>query len=352
MYRAHFGLQAAPFSIAPNPHYLYLSPRHQEALAHLLYGIQGTGGFVLLTGAIGAGKTTLCRTLLSQLPEHCELAYIFNPQLNAQELLATICQEFGLNADRAATADASLQQLIDRLNRHLLQAHAQGKTCVLIIDEAQNLSLAVLEQLRLLTNLETAQKKLLQIILVGQPELNALLKRPELRQLNQRIVARFHLTALARHEIGHYIQHRLQLAGSQSNPFPAHLLPKIHRLTGGVPRLINLLCDRALLGAYAKGQQRVSAALLKQAARETALDGNTLLSRFKHRLPLLASVLLTLLLLIHYWHPDLLARHANGAGSTTLPAPPSASKMAAQTPGPSAIPDTAIPAPLSPTPPD
>lgn len=331
MYHAHFGLQAAPFSIAPNPHYLYLSPRHQEALAHLLYGVQGTGGFVLLTGAIGAGKTTLCRALLDQLPEHCELAYIFNPQLNAQELLTSICQEFGLDTDNhtgPSLSAASHKQLIDRLNQHLLQTHAQGKTSVLIIDEAQSLSLDVLEQLRLLTNLETTEKKLLQIILVGQPELNQMLKRPELHQLDQRIVARYHLTPLERDEIGHYIQHRLQLAGCPNTPFAQHLLPRIHRLTGGVPRLINLLCDRALLGAYALGQHHVSAAILGQAARETALGRRRHMPSARH-LAIAASLLLIAALLGWTLHNGPAQAPASIAGQAALtPAPAMARKLA------------------------
>ena len=331
MYHTHFGLQAAPFSIAPNPHYLYLSPRHQEALAHLLYGVQGTGGFVLLTGAIGAGKTTLCRALLDCLPEHCELAYIFNPQLNAQELLASICQEFGLDTDNhtgASLSEASHKQLIDRLNQHLLQTHALGKTSVLIIDEAQSLSRDVLEQLRLLTNLETTEKKLLQIILVGQPELNQMLARPELHQLSQRIVARFHLSALERDEIGHYIQHRLQVAGCQTPLFAQHLLPLIHRLTGGVPRLINLLCDRALLGAYALGQHHVSAAILRQAARETALDRRRHMPNARH-LASAARLLLIVSLLgwaLYNWRAQ--APASTAIQASLSPAPAMASKLA------------------------
>ncbi len=266
MYLQHFQLTEAPFSIAPNPRYLYLSQRHQEALAHLLYGIRGEGGFVLLTGAIGAGKTTVCRCLLEQLPEHCEVAYIFNPKLSVTELLATICHEFGIDHPEN---ESSVKRFVDLINDHLLERHAQGKNSVLIIDEAQNLAPDVLEQMRLLTNLETNERKLLQIILIGQPELAALLDRPGLTQLAQRIVARYHLEPLSRHEIATYVQHRLAVSGTQHPLIPPKLAGLLHHLTGGVPRLINVLCDRALLGAYTQGKSTVDRATLLQAARET-----------------------------------------------------------------------------------
>lgn len=265
MYQHYFGLTEAPFSIAPAPHFLYMSQRHQEALAHLLYGLGGDGGFVLLTGEVGAGKTTVCRCLLEQIPESCDLAYIFNPKLTVAELLSTICAEFGI----ACPADnTSVKVFVDRINAHLLDAHARGRHAVLIIDEAQNLSADVLEQMRLLTNLETNERKLLQIILLGQPELATLLARPELRQLAQRIVARYHLGPLGKAEVAAYVRHRLAVAGSQRPLFPPSLMGRIYRLSGGVPRIINVLCDRALLGAYAQGEERVDRATLAQAARE------------------------------------------------------------------------------------
>src|SRR5450756_2640663 len=265
MYQHHFGLAEAPFSIAPDPRYLYLSQRHQEALAHLLYGVNGDGGFVLLTGEVGAGKTTVCRCLLQQIPASCDVAYIFNPRLTVEELLSTICVEFGIAYPPGNT---SIKVFVDCINAYLLDAHAKGRHTVLIIDEAQNLAADVLEQMRLLTNLETNQRKLLQIILLGQPELAAMLERPELRQLGQRIVARYHLGPLTRPEVAAYVRHRLEVSGAKRQLFPARLMGRLYRLSGGVPRVINVLCDRALLGAYVQSKERVDAATLAQAARE------------------------------------------------------------------------------------
>jgi general secretion pathway protein A len=265
MYEHHFGLAEAPFSIAPDPRYLYLSQRHQEALAHLLYGVNGDGGFVLLTGEVGAGKTTVCRCLLEQIPETCDVAFIFNPKLSVEELLSTICAEFGIACPQG---NHSVKVFVDCINAYLLDAHARGRHTVLIIDEAQNLSPDVLEQMRLLTNLETNRRKLLQIILLGQPELAAMLARPELRQLAQRIVARYHLGPLAREEVAAYVEHRLAVSGAQRTLFGSGLMPVLYRITGGVPRLINLVCDRALLGAYAGGRERVDRKTLARAARE------------------------------------------------------------------------------------
>ena len=266
MYKQFFQLRHAPFSIAPDPHYLFMSERHREALAHLLFGVDAGGGFVLLTGEIGAGKTTVCRCFLEQVPATCNVGYIFNPRLTAIELPHTICDEFRLTG---VPPDASVKDLVDRLNAHLLAAHAAGRNNVLIIDEAQNLSLSVLEQLRLLTNLETSERKLLQIILIGQPELRDMLARPELEQLAQRIIARYHLDALSVRETGAYVSHRLAVAGLQgATPFPPRLTGLIHRISRGVPRRINLLCDRALLGAYALGARQVNRGILQAAARE------------------------------------------------------------------------------------
>ena len=265
MYQSHFGLAEAPFSIAPDPRYLHMSQRHQEALAHLLYGLGGDGGFVLLTGEVGTGKTTVCRCLLERIPDACDLAYIFNPKLTVEELLSTICVEFAI---AYPPGNSSIKVFIDSINAYLLRAHAQGRNTVLIIDEAQNLSVEVLEQMRLLTNLETNQRKLLQIILIGQPELVAMLERSELRQLAQRIIAHYHLGPLGKAEVAAYVGHRLEVAGGKRPLFPASLMGTLHRLSGGVPRIINLLCDRALLGAYVQGRDRVSRATLAQAARE------------------------------------------------------------------------------------
>ncbi|MDO8466134.1 MAG: AAA family ATPase [Gallionella sp.] len=265
MYQNYFGLAEAPFSIAPDPRYLYMSQRHQEALAHLLYGVNAGGGFVLLTGEVGAGKTTVCRCLLEQIPESCDVAYIFNPKQTVEELLSTICAEFGIACPPGNT---SVKMYVDCINAYLLDAHARGRHTVLIIDEAQNLSADVLEQMRLLTNLETSQRKLLQIILIGQPELAVILARPELRQLAQRIIARYHLGSLGKQEVAAYVQHRLVISGMQRQLFPAALMGKLYRLSGGIPRIVNVLCDRALLGAYVQGKERVDRATLMQAARE------------------------------------------------------------------------------------
>ncbi len=270
MYEHYFGLAEAPFSIAPDPRYLYLSQRHQEALAHLLYGVNGDGGFVLLTGEVGAGKTTVCRCLLQQIPASCDVAYIFNPKLTVEELLSTICVEFGIAVPPGNT---SVKVFVDCINACLLGAHARDRHTVLIIDEAQNLSPVVLEQLRLLTNLETNQRKLLQIILIGQPELAVMLEQPELRQLSQRIIARYHLGPLTRSEVAAYVRHRLEIAGAQRQLFPASLMGRLYRLSGGVPRVVNVLCDRALLGTYVQEKERVDRATLDQAAREVFPEG-------------------------------------------------------------------------------
>lgn len=265
MYQNYFGMTEAPFSIAPNPRYLYMSLRHQEALATLLYGLSCDGGFVLLTGEVGAGKTTVCRSLLEQVPENCDVAYIFNPKLTVIELLSTVCDEFHIKYPKNTTSN---KQFVDLINHYLLAAHAKGRKAVLIIDEAQNLSVDVLEQMRLLTNLETNERKLLQILLIGQPELAEMVARPELRQLAQRIVARYHLKPLNKIEVRAYVKFRLDMAGVQRPVFSDAVLNKLYRLSGGVPRLINLLCDRALLGTFVQGKDRVDSATLKQAARE------------------------------------------------------------------------------------
>ncbi len=265
MYTQHFRLTELPFSIAPNPRYLYLSPQHREALAHLLYGIGVGGGFVVLTGEVGTGKTTLCRALLDQLPEDVDIALIFNPRLNSRELLAGICDELHIPYTGPR---ASLKQLIDALNQYLLDSHARGRRVIALIDEAQNLRFDVLEQVRLLTNLETNQTKLLQIILVGQPELNQILDRPNLRQLSQRITARYHLNPLSLSETRDYIGHRMNVASGSDQVFTWPAIRAIHHKARGIPRLINLISDRALLGAYTLGKNRVSGRVAWRAARE------------------------------------------------------------------------------------
>lgn len=268
MYTQFFQFTTQPFSIAPDPRFIYASQQHQEGLAHLLYGIQMGGGFVALTGEVGTGKTLLCHCLLQQLPANVDMALVLNPRLDAVDLLASICDELGV----ATTAFThSLKNLVDALNKHLMATHAQGRRTVLMIDEAQNLNLDVLEQIRLLTNLETTTDKLLQIILVGQPELRDLLNRPALRQLNQRITAHYHLQGLNLDETCTYIQHRLSVCHGDPQLFTSAALRKIFKLSGGIPRLINRLCDRALLGAYAKGQRQVDVRLVLNAAKEANL---------------------------------------------------------------------------------
>lgn len=265
MYKDYFGLKDNPFSISPDPQYLYMSARHREALAHLIYALKTDGGFILLTGEVGTGKTTVCRCLLEQIPEDTEIALVLNPKLTAAELLATICDELKIDYPQHNT---SIKVFIDGINLYLLKAYASGHKTVLIIDEAQNLSIDVLEQIRLLTNLETNKQKLLQVILLGQPELQAILAQPELRQLEQRITARYHLHPLSHTEVASYINHRLSIAGIERPLFPRASINKIYRLSSGVPRIINLLCDRALLGAYVKGLNNVKPRLLAATARE------------------------------------------------------------------------------------
>jgi len=264
MYTAHFGLRATPFSITPDPQYLYLSDRHREALAHLVYGVNEGSGFVVLTGEVGTGKTTLCRCLIEQLPDTVDVALLLNPRLNSRELLATIFDELRVAYDTAYT----LKDFIDILNTYLLTAHAVGRRTVLILDEAQSLSTEVLEEVRLLTNLETARQKLLQIILVGQPELNNLLKKQNLRQLAQRVTARYHLLPLSAKDTYAYINHRLAVSGASAPLFQKPAMRKIYHYSGGVPRLINVICDRALLGGYVNNRTSIDTPIVKKAVLE------------------------------------------------------------------------------------
>ena len=265
MYKDYFRLKEMPFSIAPDPHFLFLSDRHREAIAHLLYGVQGEGGIVLLTGEVGTGKTTVCRSLLDQLPDNIDVAFILNPRMNVRELLQTVCEEFRIDVSPSGPGS---KVFVDAIHDRLLNANADGRRAILIVDEAQNLDPLVLEQLRLLTNLETNTRKLLQIFLIGQPELQTLLARPEMRQVAQRVVARYHLTQLSASEVKYYISHRLTVSGGDPDIFPDSLMRPIFRASGGVPRLINLVCDRAMLGTYVKGLRRVTAPILLQAVKE------------------------------------------------------------------------------------
>ena len=264
MYLDFFGLHEKPFSIAPDPRYLYMTDQHREALAHLLFGVGDEGGFVLLTGEIGTGKTTICRSLLTQLPDNVDIAFIINPRLGVNELLEAVCDELAIDY----VEKSSVKVLIDKINSFLLETHAAGRNTILIIDEAQNLADEVLEQLRLLTNLETSEKKLLQLILLGQPELNVKLDQYHLRQLAQRVTARFHLEPLGYEETEAYIEHRLHVAGFRGELFSRVALKHIYQQSQGIPRLVNIICDRAMLGAYTQEQLYIEYPLVVEACNE------------------------------------------------------------------------------------
>jgi general secretion pathway protein A len=265
MYLEFYGLKEPPFSITPDPRYVFLSERHRDALAHLLYGVGkgGSGGFVQLTGEVGTGKTTLCRLLLEQLPENTRVALVLNPKLTPIELLETICEELKLDISGRR---GSLKGLVDTLNTYLLDAYAQGLRVVLIVDEAQELSAEALEQVRLLTNLETPTQKLLQIILLGQPELRDQLNKTELRQLAQRITARYHLTPLDRNETEAYVRHRVAVAGGARMPFSRLGLRALYQRSAGIPRLINIIADRALMAGFAREQDSLGERVIDRAA--------------------------------------------------------------------------------------
>ena len=271
MYLEYFGLAERPFSIAPDPHYLYMSARHKEAMAHLTYGLSQGGCFIVLTGEVGTGKTTLCRNLLGDLPDDVEVALILNANINEQELLQTVCDELKI----AYQESDSQKRLLDQINAHLLAGFAENRQTVLIIDEAQLLSRDVLEKIRLLTNLETTKSKLLQIILIGQPELTDLLSRNDLRQLAQRVTARYHLGALERSEIEDYVNFRLGVAGCRKPLFTKQALSQLHRSTDGIPRRINVLADHALLSAYSKNETVVDAKSVKAATKEVFIQAKT-----------------------------------------------------------------------------
>ncbi|HEX7012269.1 MAG TPA: AAA family ATPase [Steroidobacteraceae bacterium] len=266
MYTSFFGLGEKPFAITPDPRYLFMSERHAEALAHLLYGINEAGGFIQLTGEVGTGKTTVVRSLLERMPGNADVAVILNPQLSPLQFVLTICEELGIFLRDEDTM--SIKDLVDVLNKRLLDAHARGRRVVVIVDEAQNLAPETLEQVRLLTNLETASQKLLQIILIGQPELRDVLSQVDLRQVAQRITGRYHLHPLSRGETAAYVNHRLKVAGAQGEIFTPAALREVHRVSRGVPRIINVVCDRALLGAFTQDQHRIGPSLVRAAASE------------------------------------------------------------------------------------
>ncbi|MBT5891661.1 MAG: AAA family ATPase [Chromatiales bacterium] len=295
MYTSFFGLNEKPFSITPDPRYLYMSARHTEALAHLVYGITESGGFIQLTGEVGTGKTTLIRGLLQQLPENADIALVLNPQLSRSEFLAVILEELGIPP---VENPESIKELHSALNVYLLENHSRGRRTVLIVDEAQNLAIDVLEQIRLLTNLETAQTKLLQITLIGQPELRQVLSRNDLRQLAQRITGRYHLEPLSKKDTSEYIQHRIAVAGGNGAIFSPAACREAFKLSYGVPRIINVICDRALLGAYTQEELVVTPALMRQAAREIYDNGQHNESVWlRWQKPLIASALVAALLL-------------------------------------------------------
>ncbi len=298
MYRSHFGLTQKPFSIAPDPSFLFMSERHREALAHLLYGVNSDSGFVLLTGDVGTGKTTICRCLLEQLPESSEVAYVINPSLSVSELLASVCDEFGIDYSNDQT---SVKKFVDQINQYLLSVHARGDKPVLIIDEAQNLTEEVLEQIRLLTNLETNDRKLLLIILIGQPELRDKLAKHDLRQLSQRVTARYHLEALSKKETISYVHHRLAVAGVRQKLFDEKSLGKIFNLSKGIPRVINLLCDRALLGAYTQGRRSVNAKTVRIGASEVFCEPKIKRNHFSIVLPWVLTCLMIVTGIVGYF---------------------------------------------------
>jgi len=273
MYTRYFGLTEKPFAIAPNPRFLYMSELHREALAHLLYGINGEGCIILFTGGVGTGKTTVCRCLIEQLPETTDIALILNPKLTIADLLKTICEELGIVI---SPQNPTNKDYIDGLNVYLLEAHSKGRNTAVIIDEAQNLDIEVLEQLRLLTNLETDTQKLLQIVLIGQPELREILKVPALSQVSQRITTRYHLDSLQASDIAAYIQHRISVAGGDPRTLAVsdNVVRIINKHSGGIPRLINVICDRALLGAYAENKAYIDVKTVKKAVQEVTPAGS------------------------------------------------------------------------------
>jgi general secretion pathway protein A len=319
LYLQFFGLQEPPFAITPDPSFVYLSAAHRDALAHLLYGVGqgGAGGFVQLTGEVGTGKTTICRCLIEQVTAETQVALVLNPLMTPRELLATLCEELGVSTSGITDSN---KLMVDALNRHLLDQHARGRRVVAIIDEAQNLSPEALEQVRLLTNLETAKEKLLQMVLLGQPELRQLLQRQNLRQLSQRITARYHLAPLSQEETFEYIKHRMQVAGSQRNPFRRSAMRAIYQRSGGVPRLINIIADRSLAGAYARETGSVTPALVHAAANEVQPSETRVRSS---RLPMAvatASVLILFLLTVFTWGAPLLERFPSKVGTDPAPA--------------------------------
>ncbi len=304
MYTRYFGLTEKPFAIAPNPRYLFMSELHREALAHLLYGTNGEGCIILLTGDVGTGKTTVCRCLIEQLPPTTDIALILNPKLTISDLLKTICEELKI---AIPTDLPSVKIYIDELNSYLLEAHSKGRNTAVIIDEAQNLDIEILEQLRLLTNLETNTHKLLQIVLIGQPELLNILGDPKLSQINQRITTKYHLGPLYPLDVEGYIQHRVAVAGGGARHllFSQQAIKYINKTSKGIPRAINLLCDHALLGAYSENRDHVSLKIAKKAAHEVTVPIRNRRYSTRRLLLTLALLLLGICLSVSLYFADL-----------------------------------------------
>ena len=319
MYTSFFGLHEKPFSITPDPRYLFMSERHAEALAHLLYGVRESGGFIQLTGEVGTGKTTLVRSLLQQLPETADVALILNPQISRIEFLCAICEELRVPLPEAR---GSVKALTDSLNRFLLENHSRGRRTILIVDEAQNLRPDVLEQVRLLTNLETTKQKLLQIILIGQPELRELLARNDMRQLAQRITGRYHLEPLSRDEAEAYIDHRVRVAGGVGRIFADGSRREIFRLGHGIPRMINVIADRAMLGAFTAESSQVTSDIVRRAAAEVYDRSVTAMSPWyrwaRLGLPVLLGV--ATLLALAWWAANSTSQRPRPAAATPSPA--------------------------------
>lgn len=337
MYLSFYGLVEKPFSITPDPRYLFLSGRHAEALAHLVYGIDEAGGFIQLTGEVGTGKTTIIRSLLARQPDKAEIALILNPRMAAAEFMLTLCEELGILVPD--TAETSVKDLIDILNRYLLRAHSEGRRVVLVVDEAQTLAPELLEQVRLLTNLETETQKLLQIILIGQPELRELLARNDLRQLAQRVTGRYHLDPLSRDETSSYIKHRLRIAGATSDIFTHSALHELYRVSGGVPRLLNIIADRALLGGFSSDRHLVGPDLVRRAAAE--VYGRRVLPAWLPWAIALPSLALVAAAVLLAWPSGDSRTVASGTPATTTANPAAAAgAVPAATAAPSAAPAT------------
>ena len=272
LYQTHFGLSQAPFNITPDPSFLYLSASHREGLAQLSYGIRAKKGFVVLTGEVGTGKTTLIHALLNDLNGSAQTALIFSTIVSPADLLRSVCEEFGLVEPKRPLGE--IHDYLVSLNEFLLESYRKGENCALIIDESQNLSAEVLESIRLLSNFETSKDKLLQILLVGQPELAVRLNSPELRQLKQRVMLRHHLRALTLQECCEYVSNRLKIAGGNPTIFTANALESIHSYSGGIPRIVNVLCDNALLTGYALGRKEIDTGIIREVAEDLSITTN------------------------------------------------------------------------------